>query len=267
MPTLYKFIPNSSRMDAETVATYAADSPYRWWFECLKASHVYRENCRNPEALTGKAKKVYEVFGKIRPALTFDIWWKRHGRKFFAELQGYRQVLLIDTPMFIKPDPRTYLLQIPKEMSARSVVRQVKAELKTYYGQNRIDPRQNSTAALKLHGSRVKMDTVERSLEIWGVAHNEMAGHYLYELGEKLKVSYVQMPVDGDDYMTQKDKRGKMSIAVSRYIRQAELLMANAAEGKFPCLDANPRAQSRLTARRSALLDGQISGFVLSKGR
>jgi hypothetical protein len=161
---------------------------------------------------------------------------------------------LVDTPFPLKSDPNTFLLQIPKEMSAKTATKKIKAQLQAYYQEHRVDARQNSTAALTLYKSRVKMSTVERSLEIWSTAHNEMAYNYLYEVGNKLKVSYSHMPNDRDDDETASNKKELMSIAVSRYIRQAELLMANAAEGKFPCLDRNDKAQSRLKARRDSVM-------------
>ena len=254
MPVFYKYIPNSLRMDATTLAASAMGSRYRWWFECLKLSAVYRENCRAPNALTNEEQKVYEVFGRIRANSTFALWWKRRGSKAFAELTEFRQVLLVDTPFPLKSDPNTFLLQIPKEMSAKTATKKIKAQLQAYYQEHRVDARQNSTAALTLYKSRVKMSTVERSLEIWSTAHNEMAYNYLYEVGNKLKVSYSHMPNDRDDDETASNKKELMSIAVSRYIRQAELLMANAAEGKFPCLDRNDKAQSRLKARRDSVM-------------
>ena len=244
-------------MSTAETAQAAASATYRHWFECLKLSRVYREHCRSPETLTVKAKQVYEVFGRIRRNLEFDQWWQRRGRRVLAESGDYGSVILIDQPMQFTLDRNSFILQIPKKMSAKSVAKKVKEQLRVYYDENPVDPRQNTTT-IPLHKSRVKMSTVEFSLKIWRLAHTEMADRYLYEIGEKAGVSPIHATERNDSHDEKKIKHALMSISVSRYIRQAELLMANAADGKFPCFDRNPKAQSRLRARRSALITDDI---------
>jgi hypothetical protein len=253
----YKFISNSQALTSAEVAQKAASNEYRWWFECLRLSRVYKENCRNPVDLVGKALEVYTVFGRIRTHTTFEQWWQRRGRRVFAEVQDLRKVVLIDTRSTVQPDPRTFLLQIPKETSATTVKQHIRKLLRDYYELQPVNARENTTA-IPLHNSRIKMRTVKRSLQIWDMAINQMPFAYLYEVGNQLEVSPEYVTKNNDRSATAREYRGFMSIAVSRYIRQAELLMANAAEGKFPSFDRNPKAQSRLRARRSALITDDI---------
>jgi hypothetical protein len=59
----------------------------------------------------------------------------------------------------------------------------------------------------------------------------------LAQIGQKLKLNLSAMPKRGDDPSTLEIKRNSMSAAVSRYLRKANAIIKNTANGKFPCTD------------------------------
>lgn len=234
-----KFIRGSvrRRTPIEEELRQARKSPAYWWFKCLEASDEYR-NCCGLDGFRSLAE-TYSKFGNIFSYPHFDSWWLKHGRFLFIQ-QEPRKVKVFDDGTFKKANTNsdTLVLEIPLTLRKQTVMRQISKELKKAYEGRVVDIQKSSTAKVKFEKSKIRMTTVELLLKIHRLRkkHPDLS---LNELGIKAGIQLdlfarITNSEDMDDSEYEKTRR--MTIAVSRYLKQARLLIDNAANGVFPSI-------------------------------
>jgi hypothetical protein len=234
-----KFIRGSMRRRTpiEEELRQARKSPAYWWFKCLEASDEYRSCC---DMLGyGELGETYSKFGNIFDYPHFDSWWIKQGRFLFIQ-EEQKKVKVFDDGIFRKADANanTLILEIPLTLRKQTVMRQIGKELKKAYEGREVDIQKNSSAKVKFEKSKIRMTTVELLLKIHRLRkkHPELS---LNQLGIRAGVELdlfarITNSEDMDDCEYERTRR--MTIAVSRYLKQARHLIGNAANGIFPSI-------------------------------
>lgn len=234
-----KFVHGSSRQRTpiEEELRQARKSPAYWWFQCLMASDDYKLCCENDGE--GKLFDTYAKFGNIFKYPHFDVWWMRHGRFQFIQKRK-NEVKEIEEKdlrrLELKSDK--LVLDVPLTLRKQTVMRQIGRILKKAYENREIDIQKASTAAIKFEKSKIQMSTVERLLQIHKL-RKRYPNLSLNEIGIKAGIELdlfarITNPGDMDDSEYEKVRR--MTIAVSRYLKQARHLIDNASNGIFPSI-------------------------------
>ena len=234
-----KFIRGSvrRRTPIEEELRQARKSPAYWWFKCLEASDEYR-SCCELEGF-GELSVTYSKFGNISNYPHFDAWWLKQGRFLFIQ-QEPKKVKSFDSEMFRRTntDNDTLVLEIPLSLRKQTVMRQIGKELKKAYEGRVVDIQKNSTAKVKFEKSKIRMTTVELLLKIHRLRkkHPDLS---LNELGIKAGIQldlFARITNSEDIDDSEYERTRRMTIAVSRYLKQARLLIDNASHGIFPSI-------------------------------
>ena len=234
-----KFIRGSTRRRTpiEEELRQARESQAYWWFKCLEASDDYRNCC---DLLGyGELGETYSKFGNIFNYPHFDSWWLKQGRFLFIQ-QKPKKVKAFDSETARRSDTDKLILEIPLTLRKQTVMRQIGKELKKAYEGREIDIQKNSSAEVKFEKSKIRMTTVELLLKIYRLRkkHSDLS---LNELGIKAGVEldlFARITNDADMDNSEYEKTRRMTIAVSRYLKQARQLIDNAAHGVFPSIKA-----------------------------
>lgn len=234
-----KFIRGSMRRRTpiEEELRQARKSPAYWWFKCLEASVEYRSCCELDGF--GSLAETYNKFGNIFNYPHFDSWWLKHGRFLFIQ-QEPKKVKAFDSEMSRRAntDNDTLILEIPLTLRKQTVMRQIGKELKKAYEGRVVDIQKNSTAKVKFEKSKIRMTTVELLLKIQRLRkkYPELS---LNELGMRAGVEldlFARITNDADMDTSEYERSRRMTIAVSRYLKQARHLIDNAGIGVFPLI-------------------------------
>lgn len=237
-----KFIPQSllHKVELPEEIKLARFTPAYWWFKCLEASDEYRTCCRHKGK--GELAENYKLFGNIFEHRNFDAWWVKHGRYLFIQKQPLKKVKELDKDKVnrFRNDSEMLLLEIPLTVRKQTVMRQIGALLKKAYEGRNIDIQQTSTAKIKFAKSKIQMSTVERLLKIHRLRerHPRLS---LNKLGIRAGIEldlFARMTsaVEVDDNSDADTEARRMTIAVSRYLKQARQLIDNAEHGIFPSI-------------------------------
>ena len=206
---------------------------YGLWYQCLKLSDEYAHCCANHGK--GRLRNLYLDFGDVRQP--FTVWWTNTGRYVFAERKEVADVVVYKDHRDLE-DIRTLrgklLIEVPLNIRLSTVVRKVNKILKEAYEGREVIPREQSTARRKLAKSKLRINTVKTMLDLYELRqrHPDLT---LWQLGERAGIELDLMARTTDEVaMSVQQERVRMSIAVSRYLRQARDLIWNATEGMFP---------------------------------
>ena len=206
---------------------------YGIWYQCLRLSEEYVHCCDNHGK--GRLRNLYLDFGDVRQP--FPVWWTKTGRYVFAERKEVADVVVYKDHRDLE-DIRTLrgklLIEVPLNIRLSTVVRKVNKILKEAYEGREVIPREQSTARRKLAKSKLRINTVKTMLDLYELRqrHPDLT---LWQLGERAGIELDLMARTTDEVaMSVQQERVRMSIAVSRYLRQARDLIWNATEGMFP---------------------------------
>lgn len=236
LPLPNKHIPGRITRSGDRAAELKAarQSPIYWWFQCLRASDEYRICCENGGK--GPLWATYVDFGDVFKE-EFSMWYMKRGRKLFGESKPFKKVLSFETrreldELQAKPD--SLILQIPLNIRKQTVMRQIGRILKKAYEGREIDIWEQSTAKRQIIKSRVKMKTVELLLKVHEIRNTNLTATN-YQIGRMVGIELDILARDtcGIDYDDALERR-RMTFAVSRYLKQAKQLIANAERGVFP---------------------------------
>ena len=215
----------------------AKKTPIYWWFLTLQASDEYLLCCRNQGK--GKLANLYKDFGDVDKK-SFAQWWSNQGRKIFAERKKLKKVEAIEERSQLERlrivDDRL-IIEVPLTLRRQTAIRQIgKALQKAYESRDPVNIWEQSTAKRQVIKSKMRMTTVEMLLRVWQI-RNEHPTLSNYEIGQKAKIDLdiLARTTDGDQLDDALERR-RMTIAVSRYLKQAKNLIANAEKGIFPSL-------------------------------
>jgi hypothetical protein len=208
-----------------------------WWFQCLRASDEYKICCVNDGE--GELSETYKKFGNVFNYPNFDLWWMKHGRFQFIQKKK-SEVKKIDEQDLRKLDLNInkLVLDVPLTLRKQTVMRQIGKILKKAYENREVDIQKASTATIKFEKSKMQMTTVERLLQIHKL-RKKYPNLSLNQIGIKAGIELdifarITNSDDMDDSVYEEVRR--MTIAVSRYLKQARHLIDNAAHGIFPSI-------------------------------
>lgn len=234
-----KFVHGSSRRRVELPEEIkqARTSQAYWWFQCLMVSDDYKQCCLDEGQ--GKLTDTYAKFGDIFKYPHFDVWWIKHGRFQFIQKKK-PEVKVINSDNFRKMDLEgdKLVLDVPLTLRKQTVMRQIGRILKNAYENREVDIQKNSTAAIKFEKSKMQMTTIERLLHIYKL-RKRYSKLSLNEIGLKAGVEldlFARITNDADMDNSEYEEVRRMTIAVSRYLKQARNLIDNAAYGIFPSI-------------------------------
>ena len=194
----------------------------------------------------------YRDFGDVF-SLDFAQWWVRHGRKIFTETKPFKKTRLVmtrDDLATISWDPENkMILEIPLTLKRQTVMRQVGSLIKKAYEGREIDVYKASTAKRMIIKSKMRMSTVETLLLVLETRRKNPTLK-LWEVGEKSGIELDLMARNKDEFPTIAMEHRRMTIAVSRLLRQANYLVINAGNGLFPSIQKPNDLQCRVERQK-----------------
>jgi len=222
----------------------ARSSPGYWWYRSLRLNDEYEYCCRHSGK--GELAATYRDFGDVF-SLDFPQWWLRHGRKIFTETKPFkktRQVESSDQLSRLSWDPQNkIILEVPLTLKRQTVMRQIGRLIKKAYEGREIDVFKSSTAKRMILKSKMRMTTVENLLRVLET-RNKYPDLKLWEVGERAGVELDLMARNKDEFPTLAMEHRRMTIAVSRLLRQAKYLVTNAGYGRFPTIQVPTETKS-----------------------
>ena len=238
-PMPNKLIPGSLRRSTpmQEELRKARDSLAYWWYRCLALNEGYIKCCEAPE-VPGPFAALYVDMWDVREP--FPIWWRRLGRKVFSERQPPKDVLVLtsykQTDELIE-DANFLVLAVPLKLRKATALRKIKAQLTKIYDQRPpVDIWAESTANRMIVKNKIRTSTIKQLVRLWEL-RQEFPDDSLYELGMRARVDLDLLARDtSGEVLTEALERRRMTIAVSRLLRQAQNLIDNAGCGVFPNL-------------------------------
>lgn len=215
-------------------------SPYYWWWAFLRRNQRYMDCCNNNGS--GELAALYKDFGDVRDD-DFRLWWNAHGIALFREqpkelfvkeltskdqwLDEWQasQVLVVAVP-----------LSLPKNQIDKFFARLLKARHGGQRGRKALSDSDASSARYPLNRN-VSVSTLKTQLAVYdAIEANKVADkkRALADIGISLRLQPHNIPVSRDTPSTVADKRMQLSSTVSRYYKQARLIIAATADGVFP---------------------------------
>lgn len=226
----------------------AIRSPYYWWWAFLRLSKDYWWVCHRRGAVgDSRLKAMYRDFGNVYE-LTFEEWFLRRGKNLLSEelaLPAVRKLLPTNLELS-RPLGRHLILEIPLNMTEKSIISQVRNQLRNHPEREveRISTAKRKLA--KLIG--IRQDVIESAYAVWKLHYESRDGRVvekigqahgtksLYQIGKELRLVRSCMPVATDNQERAAKRVNGMKVAVSRMLTRANNLMDNAAIGVFPSI-------------------------------
>jgi len=213
-------------------------SPYYWWWAYLQKNEEYRKCCQNGGK--GKLASLYADFGDVYE-LEFRLWWGRlkRGAYLFGEQEKsdrINQVSDIEKCAEALKNPSLILARIPINESKSQLLKSFKLFLRDKH-QTKRGRRKVVSTALYPFCSTPSVSALEQTLtvyEAWQESLKSKPTKTLADIGIDLRLVKTFIPNSKDTPKEVTTKRNKMSATVSRYIRDAEAIIANTALGRFP---------------------------------
>ena len=226
----------------------ALRSPYYWWWAFLRLSKDYWWVCQRHGAVgDSRLKGMYRDFGNVYE-FTFEEWWGAKGKRLFSEELALPQVrkLSAHNLELTRPVGQHLLLEIPLNMTEKSIISQVRKQLRNHPDREveRISTAKRKLA--KLIG--IRQDVIESAYAVWMLHHEsrdnrvvEKIGQAhgtksLYQIGKELRLVRTCMPASTDNAIRAAKRINGMKVAVSRMLARANNLIENAAIGVFPSI-------------------------------
>lgn len=212
-------------------------SVYYWWYEFLKRNEAYRRCCESNGK--GRLAKLYKDFGNVHKG-SFRRWWleDQRGERLFAEppaplrLQELRSADEWDEEW---TRDSVMIVVVPLKEPKRRIKRWFGRVLDQRHTGRPGYPTKEPAALYQVH-QKFQVIALEQMLMVWDY-RQEHPNLTMAEIGLRLKLVGKAMPKVGDSIPKLVKKRNVMTATVSRYLKKAEAMIANTAQGKFPCVD------------------------------
>lgn len=228
----------------------AQRSPYYWWWAYLRLSKDYWWVCqRKGVADDMRLRDMYRDFGRVYE-MTFEQWWDKRGVALFSEqvaLPAVREINPHDMQLSREWE-RHLLLEIPVNLTERTIISQVRKLIRQH---PKREVQRTSTAQRKLAKLiGIRQDVIESAYAVWRLHYEsrdertvERIGQAqgtksLYQIGKELRLVKTCMPAATDDKARAAKRVNGMKVAASRMLARANNLIANAAVGTFPSIQA-----------------------------
>ena len=251
----------------------AQRSPYYWWWAFLRLSKDYWWVCQRRGAVGDlRLKGMYRDFGNVYE-LTFEEWFLRRGKNLLSEelaLPAVRKLSPTNLELS-RPLGRHLILEIPLNMTEKSIISQVRKQLRNHPDREveRISTAKRKLA--KLIG--IRQDVIESAYAVWRLHHESRDGRVvekigqahgtksLYQIGKELRLVRSCMPVSTDDQERAAKRVNGMKVAVSRMLTRANNLIDNAAIGVFPSIQPIKLEIEYSTPQLLRMLEAVASGW------
>lgn len=234
--------------DKEKELQKIQQSSARWWFECLLLSEEYKACCKDKgRSPIKEVEETYKKFGDVFIYPSFTHWWIKVGRKQFEETEVKKINFIKEQDDFrrMKFDKNKLVIEVPLNLRLDTVKRKIGRELKKVYEElykdEALDIYKESSAEIKFQKSKMQSRTVKLLVKLVQI-RKENPNYSLAKLGHEagLQIDIFGRSSPTDEQLSDKayeDRR--LTIAVGRYLTQANKLIDDAARGKFPFLKNN----------------------------
>ena len=243
----------------------------RWCWEYLRLSKDYWMICQtskgaNIATIDPELRKLYRKFGDIHSG-SFDDWWVQRGYRVFSEIDPFPKVKLIPSRPSERasqhPTQNSIWVEIPIKLSKRTIQKKIGILLNEYES---IRPR----SRMELSSAGFKFNTVQFGTHIlkkvhevyalhrelvqkpkWIKQNNPKSAKYvekadLFRIGKLLKLS------PSNEYAKKVEElektHNRMRVAVSRNLKNANLIIRNLETGIFPSYEPIELQNNRFTA-------------------
>jgi hypothetical protein len=223
---------------------YQQRSPYYWWWQYLRRNEDYFACCESGGK--GKLAELYKDFGDVRSD-DFAAWWGgslQRGSFLFSEQVSVRTMVEItDLAQWaeLRSTGNFVLLAFNLDVGRRKLQKMLFEYLAKHHTSKRgrvALGNAGSTARYPLyrnfsqHNLRVMLETYDAWYANQQLPKSEQLT--LWQVGESIKLVPTAMTRKSDTQAERTNKRNVMTMAVSRYVRQAKRIIANTAKGQFP---------------------------------
>lgn len=222
---------------------YQQRSPYYWWWEYLKRNEDYEACC----AAGGKGplEWLFKDFGVVKH-VTFKAWWTERGFHLFAEQPKPVKLHELRSPNEWEATwtaETVMVVAVPLDIPKRNLQGFFALLLKQRHsgrrGRKVLSAGTTSTARYPLHRA-ASVETLRKQLVVYDAVMAKRRGEdkrTLAKIGADLNLVKNAMPDPKDLRHEAELKRNVMAATVSRYFKDAERIIANTAQGKFPKSD------------------------------
>lgn len=218
-------------------------SPYYWWWAYLRRNADYLACCE--AGGTGDLAALYADFGDVRED-DFRSWWggsEQRGAKLFGEkrIEFRLQQLAEKSDWPEGVGSSTAVIAVNLSINRRKLQKYFAVWLATVHTAKlgrRALGKEISTAKYPLyrnysqHNLRVMLETYDAWVANESLPKAERKP--MWQVGESIKLVPTAMSKPNDDNYDNANKRNVMTVAVSRYVKQAKAIIANTAKGQFP---------------------------------
>ena len=219
-------------------------SPYYWWWAYLRRNEDYLACCKSDGK--GKLAKLYKDFGDVRSD-DFAAWWGgslQRGQYLFAEqTTNLLMTEIADLPQWeaIKNTGNFVLLAVNLDVGKRKLQQKMAGFLakrhtgkrgRVALGSVRSTARYPLHRNYSQHNLRVMLETYDAWHANQQLSKSERLT--LWQIGESIKLVPTAITRKSDTQAERTNKRNVMTMAVSRYVRQAKRIIANTTKGQFP---------------------------------
>ena len=170
-----------------------------------------------------------------------------------------------------RPLGRHLILEIPLNMTEKSIISQVRKQLRNHPEREveRISTAKRKLA--KLIG--IRQDVIESAYAVWKLHHESRDDRIvlkigqahgtksLYQIGKELRLVRSCMPVATDNQEAAAKRVNGMKVAVSRMLTRANHLIENAAIGVFPSIQPIKEEIEYSTPQLLRMLEAVASGW------
>ncbi len=205
-------------------------SVYYYWWAFLRWNEAYLDCCENVG--TGPMAALYADFGDVRDK-SFWEWWISGGRLLFCEPPD-EQIINCILPSHAPTDDNRVLLSIPITGDIDRTMAEIRKRIRPAFVRERKE-RQKAGISLKGH-SRAKYqvhktpvpEALYTRFKVWkAFRENPHASHFA--IGDEAGiVERLDNPEKSADLIN------VVGATVGRYLRDAESLIYNVGEGRFP---------------------------------
>jgi len=220
-------------------------SPYYWWWAYLRRNDEYLQCCE--DGGTGTLAALYADFGDVR-ADDFPSWWGRgsyRGAKLFAEKPSELKLRKLSTKTDWQDDwtGNSEVMIVALNMTiGRRKLQNLFATLlqREHTGKRgrRALKEEDSSAAYKLHRNFTvhNLKVMLAAYDAWHANEKlpKEERRPMWAVGESIRLVPNAMPSRGDTKYIITNKHNVMAVALSRYVKQAKVIIANTALGRFP---------------------------------
>jgi hypothetical protein len=217
-------------------AFHHQDTVYYQWFQYLRRNEDYRKTCESNGI--GPCARLYEDFGDVYTT-DFKTWWTANGARLFGE----PPVTSIAVFAGGQIDPKVnegrpvMLLSVPLDLPQSYLIKRFREILSKHHDGQRGKRHNAASRAMYPTGGRIDIEFLKKALAVWD-GKKASPDKQLWLLANELNLVPTsalkpsEYNVRGDGEVT--DKKSVLAVTASRYLKKAQKMIDNTAQGKFP---------------------------------